>query len=85
MIAEAIATILFSFITGLISLLPNPETLPSFIDSAFTSIAPFWGFANYFFPVTVLVSIFILGMAIEGSILGFKIVNWVYNKFRGSG
>jgi len=69
----------------IITFLPNPDTLPSQIDDAFTAVASYWGVMENYFPLSVLFGILTLGLAIELSILGFKIINWGFNKFRGAG
>jgi len=70
---------------GLISLLPNPDSLPSQINDAFTSITPYISKAAFFFPLATLFTIFTIGMSIEVGILLFQAGNYLLNKIRGSG
>lgn len=85
MITEFFIDAIYGLAFYLVSVLPNPETLPTAIDDAFVAIAPFWGTASNFFPLSVLFQILALGLGIELSILGFKVSNWVFDKFRGAG
>lgn len=85
MITQALAMIFYGLVWGLISLLPNPETLPSAVGTAFTAVAPYFEKANYFFPLTTVFQIIALMTALEIGILTFKAFNWIFNKIRGAG
>lgn len=85
MITEYFLSALYGLAYYLVSVLPNPETLPSQIDDAFTAISTYWPTASAFFPLSTLFTILGLGLSIELSILGFKMSNWVFDKIRGAG
>lgn len=85
MIAKFFIDVIFAVIDFLVALLPNAETLPEGINDAFEAVAPYWGTASRFFPLTVLFGIFAIGTAIELGILTFKAANWAYDKIRGAG
>jgi len=85
MITEFFIDTFFDITRFLVTLLPNPDTLPSGIADAFTAIEPYWGTAARFFPLTVVFAIFAFGTALELGILSFKMGNWVWDKWRGAG
>lgn len=85
MITEFFFNIFFGIAYYIVSILPNPDTLPTAIDDAFEAIGSYWPTASQFFPIATLFTIFGLGMAIELGILAFKISNWVFDKIRGAG
>lgn len=70
---------------GLITLLPSATTLPAGIDSAVSYFLPIWAQFNYIFPVSTFFSILSFVLVVEGSIFLFGLINFVYNKIRGSG
>lgn len=85
MILDFIFGLFHSMARFVIDFLPDPETLPSAIDSAFTAAIPYWAIASHLFPIDTLLVIFLLIMGIEFSIVGFQILNFIFNKIRGAG
>jgi hypothetical protein len=70
-------------IQGLVSILPNGSSMPSQINSAFTTFAGFFQKANAIFPMDTVFTIMGLILTLEASILSFHIGNWIYTKIRG--
>lgn len=85
MIFQKIIDVFFSIVEFLIGLLPDPDTLPSGIGTAFSSIGTYLRKANAILPVDTMITIMGLTLAVEGGILAFIVLNWIYNKIRGSG
>lgn len=84
-ITQALLLILFLFIDGLISLLPNFDGLPENVASAFDNVSTLLNQANYYFPVDTAFTIITLIVTFEAGIFLYKMINWVINKLRGSG
>jgi len=85
MITLFIISAFASLVSYLLSLLPAPETIPSNIDSALTTMGAYFSKLNMFLPVDTLLTLLSLFITIETGILTYKIVIFVYNKIRGSG
>lgn len=86
MIIDALAKIYFVSANFLLSLLPNIDSLPEGFNTAMNSIANI--VSNWVYVVPILDDLLIIfGMVItiEISLFTFKILNWIYNKLRGSG
>ena len=85
MITEFFLDIVYGVLFFVVSILPNPDSLPVQVTEAFASIGPIFGRAEYFFPVTTLLIILGLIVYMETQILTFKISAWVIRIIRGGG
>lgn len=86
MIITALLTALFYMLKPLLSLLPTISSLPTGLNTAidwFFDLLAGW---QFFVPVVDdLLTIALLIMTVEGAIILFAGINFVYNKIRGSG
>ncbi len=86
MIISAFINAFYYILSPLISVLPTVDSLPSGLNTGidwFFNVLTGW---HYFIPVVDdLVTVITLALSIEGVILTFAMINWVYNKLRGSG
>lgn len=85
MITEGLILLFLSLANLVLGFLPDPASLPSGINSAFTLFAGFFQKANQIFPMDVVFTIIGLTLTIETGILAFQFGNWLYNKIRGAG
>jgi len=86
MIVDAIAKIYFLGANLFLSLLPNIDSLPSGFNTAMNSVATMISNWTYVVPaLDDILIIFSLALTMEIAIYTFKILNFVYNKLRGSG
>lgn len=85
MIFQLFFSVFTFIISALIALLPAPSALPGGISSAvdfFVTYVHPWG---AYIPLGTLFTIVGLIVVIEASLNVFSAVEFVYNKFRGSG
>jgi len=85
MITSAIISMFGALLSGLIALLPAMTALPDNIDSALSYFVPIWSSWNNILPLTDLFIILTSILSIELIVLTFHVVDWIYNKIRGSG
>jgi len=85
MITEILIDILTAILEIFIRLLPDAEPLPANVSNAFIAITPYWNMLESFFPVSTVLQIISLGLAVETGFLLFKLANFMLNKLRGSG
>ena len=81
MIVSFILTVVFGFISYLISFLPVGE-LPSGISTALTYISGVMNTFNWFFPLDSLFVVLSIAITFELAVVAFKLVEWVYHKIR---
>ena len=85
MITETLLTILKNLLLFILRLLPSASSLPSGIDSAFSYFSGIFSQVNYLIPLDTLFSLLSFILVFEASIFLFHMLNFIYNKFRGSG
>jgi len=84
MIIGIIITLFVEFLNLIFQLLPASNGLPTGIT---TSINTMWGYLTacpYFSPVQAIYICLGIVLIFEMSVLGFKAINWVIGKVRGS-
>lgn len=85
MIANLFLNIISNFLIWIVDLYPQMETIPSAFDSSVNFLMPFFNMADSVFPISTVFQIFLLYLTIESGLLIFKLFNFLFNKFRGSG
>jgi len=85
MITGLIINFFYILLFNLLAFLPDSQGLPSAVASSFTSLSGYAHAWDYIFPIYTLLYILTLSALFHVGILGFKIVNWIINKVRGSG
>jgi len=85
MIASAFIATVFGLLNWLVEFLPlanNPNL--STMTSAFLSMLNYAMAWNFIFPVNTMLTVFLWVLGIEFAILGFRVLNWILGKLRGS-
>jgi len=85
MITEAILLILYTFLSGVLYLLPTTGDLPQGISDALDKVSPYIGLGNNFLPFDTLFTILGIWIGIQVALFSWKALNWAINKLRGSG
>jgi len=82
-----IGTFLLNALSGLllllISILPS-YALPSSISSSLASVISYGQAFSFIFPISTLITVAGLALLFHLGILGFKLLNWIIGKVRGS-
>lgn len=84
MITESLFKILYFIVGFFVNLLPNGED-SEFLSDALSFFTPTLSKLNSIFPVDTLIYCISIFLTVEAGILTFKIMNWLFNKVRGSG
>lgn len=85
MILDAILYVLYgaTYIFTLPLRLLNDVVLPTAMTNALTTASGYLGAINSFFPVDTLIDVLALLLAVEGYILLYKGLKWVWSKIPG--
>lgn len=85
MITDAILGIIYYFILAITSPLRllADATLPASVAGAITSANAYISIVDFVFPVITFIAIVALTITIEGFILLYKLIKWVWNKIPG--
>lgn len=85
MITNGLIIVLDTFLASLIQLLPNSTPLPPNIHTAVITIQPYVNMLNTIMPIDTIFQVVLCAFIFETSVLAFKIMNFIFNKVRGSG
>jgi len=85
MIIAFFLEVLIAFLSVLLAILPTVPSLPSGLTDAIAFVGSHIGAVSSWFPVTTLLTVFGLVLGFESGMLIFWSINWIINKFRGSG
>jgi len=67
----------YSFVSGLINLLPKGTGFPSEVHSAFSTLGSYTGILDVFIPLSTLLFCLTTIFSVELAIFGFKTVKWL--------
>jgi len=84
MITGAVISIFTWFVTSMIGLLPVSTGLPDDFGASLTLVLDYAKSYGFIFPMQTLIEVAILAVTFHTGILGFKLVNWIIGKLRGS-
>ena len=82
MIIKGFLAIVAGIISGLNSLLPD-VSLPGNLADAAATASNYLANMDQFFPVSTLLAVLFLVLVVEGTILIYKLIRWIYNKIPG--
>jgi len=85
MIANILINLLTGIIVFLVSLFPSYSSIDPNINAAITKVFSGLNFVNAFLPIATVFTILTLMFTIDGILLLMRLINWAYNKIRGSG
>jgi len=85
MILGFIIGIFVGLLTALINTLPFFTGFADDVQTSLDTMGNLIDGANTFFPLDTLIQVAMIIIAFEVAINGFKILNWIFNKIRGSG
>jgi len=87
MIANLIIAVFTNLLQGVISLFPEPESLPDWFNNGANYFGNAINFIHGIFPLTT--NFFLVAMVwvlvVDGAILVYKLINRALNLLRGSG
>lgn len=83
MVSTAILSVIYSFISFMISLIPKSEGLPIEVGSSLTSLLETaYGF-DYVIPIGTFVTVLIVAVGFHAGILAFHALMWIIRKIPG--
>ena len=85
MITDALLRTIYQIIYAMIFIFPPVGFLPEPFYNSLSGLAPFLAKVNVYIPVDQVFLIFQYYLLMESGILTFKMINWAFNKARGSG
>lgn len=85
MIPDAFIYLFAVVVNGLASILPVAQTLPPEVSGWVDLLRNGLSLIGWILPFDTIMQLVTIVFFIEAIVVGFDIVVWVYNKFRGSG
>lgn len=83
MITEFFMDMIFGALELIVSILPNPTTLPAEVNNAFVTIGSYAWIPYEFFPVDTLYVVLGLVISVEVALLSWGLTNYLYRLARG--
>lgn len=85
MISDILLQFLFEFLSWGFRALPDFIPLPASVDSSFDYFLDLWAVGNSLLPLNDVFAMISFVVSLEAGIFLFRLVEFIYNKVRGSG